>query len=103
MDDDVVECSSDDSDIIEINDEIDSENNNSHSSSAFNPVDCSEKSPSKVMRLSNGNGMNGVHSHFHNGEVDRESELKMNGQVNKGGNQDENSNGKADDSITLID
>jgi hypothetical protein len=55
------------------------------------------------MRLSNGNnnGMNGGHFTCQNGEAGKEYELKLNGQVK--GNLDANSNGKTDDSITLID
>ncbi len=101
----MIECSSDGSDIIEINDEVDvdSENSHSHSSSSYRTIDPSGMSPSKVMRLSNGNnnGMNGGHFTCQNGEAGKEYELKLNGQVK--GNLDANSNGKTDDSITLID
>ncbi len=95
----MIECSSDGSDIIEINDDVESEN--SYSNSSFKPL--LEKSPSKVMRVNNGDPVNGGHTNGHSCEISKEIELKMNGHVKNSGNQEQISNGKADDSITLID
>jgi len=55
------------------------------------------------MRVNNGDPVNGGHTNGHSCEISKEIELKMNGHVKDSGNQEQISNGKADDSITLID